>query len=107
VLVLSDATQPFLSSLLDEVEYGDAITNRGKQTCSVWREEQVASAVDGAKKVGELRRMSVSVMQACTRSTHLEVRLHGGLQALFAVKCSYSQYHRRIVAGRPLRHASV
>lgn len=82
---ISSATQPFSSSLLDEVEYRDAITNRGKETCSVWREEQVASAVDGAKKVGKLQVVSVTGTPAFTRSTNLEVRLHGEVQILFAV----------------------
>jgi len=69
--------------LLDEVEYRDAVTDWGKETGSVWREEQVASAVDGAKKVGELQVVSVTGMLAFTRSTHLEVRLHGEVQVLF------------------------
>jgi hypothetical protein len=39
---------------LDQVEYGDAVTDGRKKTCSVGCEEQVSSAVDGAQQVGEL-----------------------------------------------------
>jgi hypothetical protein len=47
--------------LLDQVEYRDPVTNRRKQTCPVWREEQVSSAVDGSQQVGELCEVSQGV----------------------------------------------
>lgn len=40
--------------ILYEVEYRDPVTHGREETCAIWGEEKVASAVDGAQQVGEL-----------------------------------------------------
>jgi hypothetical protein len=63
--------------VLDQVEYRDPVTNRREQTCSVWCEQQVSSAVNGPKQVGKLAHVSRVTVHS-TREAHLEVCLHGG-----------------------------
>lgn len=41
-------------SLLHKVKCSDTIANWRKETSSIWTEQQVSLAVDGAQKVGKL-----------------------------------------------------
>ena len=50
--------------VLDKIEHGHPVADRRQQTCSIWREQQVASAVDGTEQIGEL-----ASRKRCRRST--------------------------------------
>jgi hypothetical protein len=67
---------PAIVDVLDQVEHGDAVTNRREQTCSVGREQQVSSAVDGPKQIRKLARVSRIASVHAHRRSHLEVCLH-------------------------------
>ena len=65
-------------SLPHKVENRDAVTNRRQQTCAIGCEEKIASAVDGAQQVGELRIVTSGRLYNL-RQAYLKVCLHVGL----------------------------
>jgi hypothetical protein len=67
---------PVIFDILDQVEDSDPVTNRREQTCSVWREQQVSSAVDGPEQIRKLAHVSRVNSVNAHRRAHLEVCLH-------------------------------
>jgi hypothetical protein len=67
---------PAIVDVLHQVENSNPVTNRRQQTCSVGREQQVSSAVDGPKQIRKLAYVSRMSSVDAHRRSHLEVCLH-------------------------------
>lgn len=83
--IVSNATKTAPEAyILDKIEHSHPVADRRQQTRAIWCEEQVASAVDGTKQIGELVLDLVRFQSySCGREAYLEVSLHrGGLQRI-------------------------